>query len=347
MNILVPKKLMLINYFASAPIHRRQDDPSSVRNTKKERNMAHATRLKLYGISNLILPVLLTLLILVPPGIMHARSFDDLNHLKGHRVDTYYSDGAKEQAEAMAARCDNVISFYKTLVDFEPGVTLLVLSPKDWGTYTGFPVYGMPHYDDNKTLIVASEDNDFWKSFIPPLDQLPPDLAQEISTTYSDNGMLTMRGFFDLLAIHELGHAFHIQGGLTMQRLWMGELFSNIFLHTYIAEKEPDLLPALTLFPRMVVTSTDKSALKFTTLDELEANYNMISQQYPNNYGWYQCRWHMAAGNIYDAGGVAVYKNLWFALLTQQEILDDAEFAKLLSDKVDQSVADVQLNWDN
>ncbi|MBK8405213.1 MAG: hypothetical protein IPL25_14370, partial [Saprospiraceae bacterium] len=116
----------------------------------------------------------------------------------------------------------------------------------------------MPHYNDAKTLIVASEDNDFWKSFIPQLSQLPKELAQQISNTYSDrDNTLTMRDFFDLLAIHELGHAFHNQGGLNMQRKWMGELFANIFCFIPIAEKEPELLPALTFFLQMVVFSTN------------------------------------------------------------------------------------------
>lgn len=286
------------------------------------------------------------ILLLFSASTVFAQSLEDLNHLEGYKTKTYYSSGSKEQAETMAKRCDNVISFYKSLINFEPTVTLLVLSPDDWRKYTKFPVYGMPHYNDAKTLIVASEDNDFWKSFIPPLDQLPKELAQQISKTYSDkNNSMSMRGFFDLLAIHELGHAFHEQGGLTMQRKWMGELFANILLHTYIAEKEPELLPALTVFPQMVVSSTSKSDLKFTTLNELESNYNLIGQQYPNNYGWYQCRWHMAAGNIYDEGGIAAFKNLWQELKSHNEPLDDSKFATLLSDKVHQSVADVQLKW--
>lgn len=276
-----------------------------------------------------------------------AQSFESLNYLEGYKTKTYYSKGSNEQAETMAKRCDNVISFYKLLVNFEPTVTLLVLSPDDWSKYTNFPVYGMPHYNDAKTLIVASEDNGFWKSFIPPLDQLPKEFAQQISSTYSDkDNSLTMRGFFDLLAIHELGHAFHEQGGLTMQRKWMGELFANIFLHTYIAEKEPELLPALTVFPQMVVSSTNKSELKFTTLNELEINYGKIGQQYPNNYGWYQCRWHIAAGNIYDDGGTKAFEKLWHVLKEQKESLDDTTFAKRLSKKVHKSVADVQLKWD-
>ncbi len=276
-----------------------------------------------------------------------SQTFENLNQLEGYITKTYYSEGSKEQAKAMATRCDSVISFYKSLINFEPTVTLLVLSPDDWSNYTNFPVYGMPHYNDAQTLIVASDDNDFWKSFIPPLDQLPAGLAQQISSTYSDkNNQLSMRGFFDLLAIHELGHAYHNQGGLTMQRKWMGELFANIFLHTYIAEKEPQQLPALTLFPKMVVTSTNKADLKYTTLNDLETNYEMIGQQFPKNYGWYQCRWHMAARTIYDEGGTTAIKNLWKELQIQKKPLSDSAFTELLAAKVDQSVADVPLKWD-
>ncbi len=286
-------------------------------------------------------------LLLVSVSNVQAQSLENLNYLEGYNTKTFYSEGSDEQAESMATHCDSVVSFYKSLFNFEPTVTLLVLSPKDWNIYTNFPVYGMPHLKDSQTLVVASNDNDFWKSFIPPLDQLPSEMSKQISDTYTDkNSSITMRGFFDLLAIHELGHAFHIQGGLKIQRKWMGELFANILLHTYIAENEPELLPVLTVFPKMVVSSANKDELKFTTLEELESNFDVIGQQFPNNYGWYQCRWHMAAGTIYDKGGITAIQNLWVALKSQQKPLNDLELANLLTEKVHQSVADVQLNWD-
>jgi len=275
------------------------------------------------------------------------KDFSGISPLPGHHTKTYYSDGAEEQAISMASRCDRVISFYGSLIGFKPEVTLLVLAPPDWSRYTDFPVYGMPHYNDAQTLIVASEDNDFWKSFIPPLDLLPPELAGVISKTYSDpNGNLTMRSFFDLLAIHELGHAFHMQGGLTMQRMWMQELFANLFLHTYIAEKEPELLPSLTVFPEMVIASTRKAELNFSTLNDLESNYELIGKQFPNNYGWYQCRWHRAAAHIFDIAGTSAFYNLWKLLRLQKDSLDDASFASHLTSHVHQSVADVMLKWD-
>lgn len=285
--------------------------------------------------------------LLIIPLTVFAQSFEGLNQLENHKTKSYYSNGAIEAASTMTERCDKVLAFYKDLLNFEPSVSLLILSPEDWSKYTDFPVYGMPHYNDNNMLIVASEDNDFWKSFIPPINNLPEALAQQITNTYSDeNGNLSMKAFFDLLAIHELGHAYHNQGGLKMQRKWMGELFANIMLHTYIAENEPELLPALTLFPKMVVSSTNKADLKYTSLVDLETNYNELGQKYPKNYGWYQCRWHMAAGKIYEDGGINAMKNLWVALKTEQDILDDTNFTKMLGEKSHQAIADVPLKWD-
>jgi hypothetical protein len=292
--------------------------------------------------------IILGLSILLTVSETQAQTYENLNHLKGHNIEIYYSEGSNEQAESMATLCDGVISFYKSTIDFEPRVTLLVLSPTDWGKYTDFPVYGMPHYPNKETLVVASEDNDFWKSMLPSPDQLPVSLAQQISDTYIDsNGNLTMRRFFDLLAIHELGHAFHEQGNLTMQRKWIGELFSNMFLHTYIAEKKPELLAALTIFPKMVVTSVNKEDLKYSTLNEFETNYGLIASQFPQNYGWYQCRLHTAAGNIYDEAGVSAFQKLWNVLKTNNDPLDDSALAKLLSKMVHESVANVQLEWNN
>ncbi|WEK36370.1 MAG: hypothetical protein P0Y53_02555 [Candidatus Pseudobacter hemicellulosilyticus] len=278
---------------------------------------------------------------------INAQSYKGLNELKGYQTNTYFSTGNEAKAKRMAQQLDSVMAFYTEQLQFTPTVTLLILSPDDWNKFTKFPFYGMPHYTSNKTLIVASENNDYWKSMVPALDKIPATYAGLIKDTYSDkNGGITMEPFFDLLAIHELGHAYHNQGGLVMQRRWMGELFPNILLHTYIAEKEPKLLKALTTFPKMVVATTDTATLKYTTLQDLETNYNEIGPNYPQNYGWYQCRWHIAAGKIYDASNIQGFKKLWFTLKTQQEILNDKELAKLLNEKVHKSVADVLLKWD-
>lgn len=276
-----------------------------------------------------------------------GQSYDKLGELKGYRMSTYYSAGAEIKANRMATQLNNVITFYDDIIHFAPSITLLVLSPSDWATHAAAgAVYGMPHYTSSHTLIVASENNPFWKSFIPPVDKIPKEFATAVTQTYSDHGELNMEPFFDLLAIHELGHAYHIQDSLTTQRRWMGELLPNILLHTYIEEREPELLQALTVFPRMVVATTDRSQLKYTTLEELQTHYNEVAQKYPRNYGWYQCRWHMAAAEIYAAARVDGIKKLWPLLKKQRSILNDEALAAVLEKQVHPAVADVMVRWD-
>ena len=159
---------------------------------------------------------------------------------------------------------------YNKMLGFKPSTNYLYSGPDEWKKYATFPVYGMPHYSDSSRLVIASEDNPFWKSFLPPLDVLPAALAENVKKVYTTNkGNLSAMAFFDLLALHELGHGFHVQGGLKMQRLWMQELFVNIMLHTYIAANEPDLLPALETFPQMVI-GAGSSEYKHTSLADFE-----------------------------------------------------------------------------
>lgn len=278
---------------------------------------------------------------------VNAQNFDQLNEIKNHSMKIFYSTGHGQRANDMANRLDKALAYNINLLGFNPVVTVLILSPADWSKYTKFPVYGMPHYNDDKILIVAAENNDFWNSFLPPLDQLPEQLNTSVKKVYrQEDGTLSMQPFFDLLAIHELGHAFHMQGGLNMQRKWMGELFVNILLHTYIAEMEPAALPSLQLFPQMVIGGGAKF-FKYTSLSDIEERYEEIGKQYPQNYGWYQCRWHAAAAGIYDAGGKKALKELWDALKSKKEKLSDEALATFLQTSVGVTVADVMRKWDN
>jgi hypothetical protein len=271
-----------------------------------------------------------------------GQTYLDLHELTGYSIKVFYSSGAETRARVITERCEKTISYVNALVGFTPKVRLFILNPEHWQKYATFPVYGMPHYPDHERLVIASQDNDFWKSFIPPLDQLPKDLAEQVKKAYSlEDGTLSMMGFFDLLALHELGHGFHEQAGLTMHRLWMQELFCNIMLHTYIAENEPKQLPSLQVFPDMVVAA-GTSGYEFITLADFEKRYDNMD---PKNYGWYQCRLHVAAKNIYNAGGKKTFVKLWKGLKANNLKMSDQQFAEFLKKKVSKEVANVQTGW--
>jgi hypothetical protein len=297
-----------------------------------------------------MLKSILQLLLIAGSLIQQARaqSFEQLPNLKDHTARVYYSAGHEQRANFIARHIDKAMAYYTGMLEFKPVVTVLILDTADWRKYTTMgAVYGMPHYNNaSKTLFVASQDNPFWKSFLPPLDQLPQPLRDKIQAVYKNSkGELSMQPFFDLLAVHELGHAFHNQAGIIMQRPWMGELFVNLLLHTYIAENEPALLPALTIFPQMVIAAGARE-FKYTSLRDIEERYEEIARFHPKNYGWYQCRWHSAAADIYNAGGKQVGGILWNALKSKKEKLTDEEFATFLSSLADKSVLDMMKNWD-
>jgi len=226
-------------------------------------------------------------------------------------------------------------SLFPKTIKVKPTYNLLVLSPTDWKKYAHpQAIYGIPHYLPDGRLVVASENNDFWKRNIPPIDKIPTELASKIKEVYTDKNGAINTNAFDLLAIHELGHTFQKSAGLKEQRNWLSELFCNVLLHTYLAENDPAQLPYITTFTKVSVQTFPPDRLKYKTLEDFEAKYNEIAMSHPDNYGWYQCKFHVKAGEIYDAGGVPAMQKMWNTLLSQKEKLTDEALMKLLQNSV-------------
>ncbi len=270
-----------------------------------------------------------------------------LDELRGFTHTFYYSPGHESRAKIIAILMENAGNYFQIELGFTPKAKLYILAPQHWKDVAAKPlhdVYGFPHYIDEIRLVIAAEDNDFWRSFLPPVNKLPPLVAAQVAKAYGrPDGSFSMMPFFDLLSLHELGHAYTAQAGLIMHRYWMGELFVNIMLHTYVAEKQPELLPALETFPNMVVAG-GTAEYKFTSLEDFEKLYPTLGMG-PKNYGWYQSKFHSAAKDIYNAGGIMVLKKLWQALKKHQEEMTDEEFVNMLKTEVHPSVAKVYLHW--
>lgn len=270
-----------------------------------------------------------------------------LEELKGFTQTYMYSQGNTERAKNIAKFMERAGDYFQKEIKFTPKITMYILAPHHWKEIAAKPLhdtYGFPHNIDMQRLAIAAEDNPFWQSFLPPLENLSPNMVSQIDIAYGkEDGSHSMMPFFDLLALHELGHSYHSQAGLKMHRKWMVELFVNIMLHTYIAENQPELLPALETFPNMVI-ELGTAEYKYTSLEDFERLYATLGMG-PKNYGWYQSKFHSAAKNIYNAGGKEVLYKLWKALEMHQEEMTDEEFVTMLNSEVHSSVADVILNW--
>ena len=211
------------------------------------------------------------------------------------------------RAREIAERTARAREFLGSTLDVEPELALLVLAPGDWEGRASHPVYGMPNYDGGGNLVVAGAPSDFWRGFVGFVAEPQPDALRLLLQTYAVDGEIDLSPFFDLLAVHELGHRFHHVGVVRFPRLWLMEFFCNLGLHTYIAEKEPDALPLLEAFPA-AVASVSAEHVQHSDLATFEQLYDRMP---PQNYGWYQCRLHVAAKHVYDAGGRDALRRLW------------------------------------
>ena len=212
-----------------------------------------------------------------------------------------YSKSIKlNEVKPVIVRMKKAIDYFNKYISEEKMVvTVTVLAKNDWEKHTAVKPYGMPHVADKRSLIIAHENNAFWKGTIPPENSLSKSEMDEFKRVYSDaQGNINMKVFFDLLAVHELGHIVAEEANVDIPKSWLDEFYANYFLHGYIATVEPKLMDALTLSPNINVK---KLKVKYKTLQEFEEYYGDGMEAL--NYSWFQSRYHQIAKEVYDKTG--------------------------------------------
>jgi hypothetical protein len=239
---------------------------------------------------------------------------------------TFASGGLEERARAIGAIASDSYGYLADLLGFRPKAQVLVVSEADWPKVTEVPLYGLPNAS-NGTLVVAGTEAPFWSSFV---EMAGPDSDGELATVYgAPDGTVRLGPFMDLVAVHEVAHVFH-EGSQHFPRLWLQELFANVCLHAWVAERAPDQLTTLTTLPRLGATAPSDT-FEHRTRDAFERLYTSVGGP---NYVWFQFRLQVEAAAMFDRGGSAVVRRLFEAFR-----LDDAALARRLDVEVDPGLA--------
>jgi hypothetical protein len=166
-------------------------------------------------------------------------------------------------------------------------------------------------------VVMPAGSGDFWVAMGQDLHEASPRGYTRLLTTYPDGaGGLDLQPFFDLITIHELGHAFETLGNLNLPTFWLGEIFANLALHAFVATRQPESLNTLEVLsivgsqsPRL---DARMRAEGYTTLEDLEVHYTGGgSPMGPLNYVWYQYRWQRLAATMFDADGEDGLVRFW------------------------------------
>jgi hypothetical protein len=239
---------------------------------------------------------------------------------------TFVSAGLEARAALIGHIADDAHAYISGLLGFSPETQVLVLSEADWPSRTDTPLYGLPNASDG-TLVVAGTEAPFWAQLtemVPEVDQ--PELARIYG---SADGAIQLGPFFDLVAVHEVAHVFH-EGSQHFPRLWLQELFANLCLHSWVAERSPESLPILLTLPRLGGKAPPE-AFAYTTRDDFERLYSGVGGP---NYVWFQFRLQLEAAALYDRAGSAALIRLFEAFR-----LEDAALARRLDELVDPGLA--------
>lgn len=277
---------------------------------------------------------------------MPQEQYANLIELAEYSFPVYASPGTETRAHAIAARAEQAYRFFQGVLNQHTKVQALILSPEDWGRFASHPMFGMPHYVDMHTLIVAGQEAEMWKMIVPPMEYLPPNVASALYKAYGQaDSSVSIAPFMDLLALHEMVHLFINQaadaGDFHLPRRWLTELCCNLGLHAYVVNEEPAEMDHLTVFPQAIVALGNRH-LSHTRLKDFEQLYAGME---PSNFAWYQSQLHVAAHHIYDAGGIPSLQAMFSYMVQSKENISDDQLEVKLQESVHPTVARVLSTW--
>lgn len=285
----------------------------------------------------------------------------ELPRLDGYPFEVRYSQGARRRARAAADIAADAFGYFRRLFPgVEPDIALIVACEADWKSRQP---YGLPFFNNDKgqvrpgILVMPADSGAFWVAIGESLREASPQGFNQLLATYPDGlGGLDLQPFFDLITIHELGHAFEVLGDLRLPTLWLGEIFANLVLHAFVATKQPERLQTLEVLSIIGSQSRRLAARMraegYSSLEDLEAHYTGGENPMdPLNYVWYQFRWQRIAAKMFEADGEEGLLRFWNCFHGADRLAEPehdwtaAGLAPLLSAEVSQTLGRAVRRW--
>jgi hypothetical protein len=283
----------------------------------------------------------------------------ELSQLACYPFEVRYSDGSLVRARAAADVAANAYVYFSRLfAGVEPDIAVIVADEADW---SGKGPYGLPFFRDDAAeirpgiVLMPAGGGDFWTEIGQDIRDASPRGYAKLLATYPDGtGGLDLQPFFDLITIHELGHAFEVLGDLRLPTFWLGEIFANLAMHAFVATQLPASLPTLEVLPTVGAGSRKLAARMraegYSTLEELQAHYTGGDDSMdPLNYVWYQHRWLRLAARMFEVDGEDGLVRFWNCFHSTDRVdaseATAASLAPLLTTEVSPTLGRAVRDW--
>ncbi len=282
-----------------------------------------------------------------------------LARLDGFPFGVRHSAGALVRAKASAVIAAEAYVYFRRLFSgVEPDIALIVADEADWESRQP---YGLPFFNDDDgqirpgILVMPAGTGDFWVAIGEDLREASPRGFKRVRAAYPGGaGGVDLQPFFDLITLHELGHAFEVVGDLRLPTFWLGEIFANLALHAFVATQQPENLTTLEVLSTVGAQSRRLAARMraegYSTLEELETHYTGGERPMdPLNYVWYQYRWQRIAAKVFEADGEDSLVRFWNFFHASDPLPSSyasaAKLAPLLSAEVSRTLGRAVHGW--
>jgi hypothetical protein len=199
-----------------------------------------------------------------------------LSHREG-KIQTYYTEGSESKAEYLQMLVGDAILFYENMLKDTFDLRLLVINREAWKYYAESP-YPLCQYRRDPGRIIMP-DVSIYKIKLQPGKTLFGK-----SRAY----------FWDLIAVHELGHYISVKLNARSHPLWLSEFFADYVQVGYMAERIPEFR-----FPKWWFFLWKVLPFKYKTLEDLRFDKYIN----PANYSFYQAKFFELASGIFEEKG--------------------------------------------
>ncbi len=224
-----------------------------------------------------------------------------MRHIRLHRVQSdpvtlHFSPGYAKRAQTLGKLVSEAHFFLAEWLDVEARTTVSLLRRESWRRVRRAP-YGYPHSTPDKSTLFAPAH--YPQRLISRqrvlFEQATPVLQQKIC---EDRHKIddAIKQFFDLVAIHELGHLFihHLQ--LQLGTRWLTELIANLFATAFFVEVRPDLALTWLAWSELQV----ELDVSYRSLEAYETGYTSLDFA---NSNYYQGRFNQKALLLWQTHG--------------------------------------------
>lgn len=274
-----------------------------------------------------------------------AAKHQDLIELKtDYPFKTFVSTDTIYSSNETLKNIANAKSYFDKIFQTDLDFTVMLIEKEKWNQFAYYPPPGNPQAA-NGNIILGLGKSVVAQMVEGMVNQFPAASLTSLKSAYGEN--LNLDLFYkETLALHELGHLYHLKQGVNSQRKWLDELFATMAMYADVKHDCNSCYDRMNAYPEFVLNIENRTA-EFQTLANFEEMY--VQQLPPLNYEWLQMHFYVNAKAIVDATNETVLIKLRdFIIKTdlgKAEKLSDADLAIRLEKEVGIEVAAVMTDW--